>query len=82
MIGSLIQMDRSMHVVVDKFWVGFTEHTHDDMQKEYYYEIFSMGNRNGKKRHTINVRDFTESLEEGNIKILSTSDESRIKVHR
>ncbi len=41
------------------------------MQKEYYYEIFSMGNTDGKKRHTINVRDFSESIEEGNIQILS-----------
>mgnify|MGYP003965950033 CR=1 FL=1 len=81
MIGSLVMIGHNMHVVVDKFWVGFTEHRHDDMQREYYYEIFSMGNRNGKKRHTINVRDFTESLESGNIEILSPSDEPRIKIH-
>ena len=80
MIGSLVMIGHNMHVVVDKFWVGFTEHKHNDMQKEYYYEIFSMGNKNGKKRRAIHIRDFAESIKEGTIKILSMPDESRIKV--
>jgi hypothetical protein len=80
MIGSLLQIERGMHIVVNKFWVGFREHKHNDMQREYYYEIFSMGNKNGKKRHAIHIRDFAESIKEGTIKILSMPDESRIKV--
>ena len=80
MIGSLLQIERGMHIVVNKFWVGFREQTHNDMQREYYYEIFSMGDKNGKKRHAINIRDFAESIEKGTIKILSIPDESRIKV--
>jgi len=79
-IGSLLQIGQGMHLVVNKFWVGFKEHAHNDIQKEYYYEIFSMGNKNGKKRHAINLRDFAESVEKGTIKILSVPDEPRIKV--
>lgn len=80
MIGSLLQIEQGMHIVIDKFWIGFKEHMHRDMQKEYYYEIFSMGDKNGKKRHAINLRDFAESIEKGTIKILSTSDKPRIKI--
>ena len=80
MIGSLLQIERSIHIVVDKFWVGFREHRHNDIQREYYYETFSMGDKNGKKRHAIHIRDFAESIKEGTIKILSIPDESRIKV--
>ena len=75
MIGSLLRIGSDMHVVVDRFWVGFKEQKRTNIQKEYYYEIFSMGGKNGKKRHAINFRDFAESIEKGHIKVLSSPNE-------
>jgi hypothetical protein len=72
-------MGNTKHIIIDIFWVGFEPRTHD-MQKEYYYEIFSMGNKNDKKRHAINIRDFEESLESGNITILSSPEQPRTKI--
>ncbi len=69
-VGTLIQIGNIRHIIVDKFWVGFTK-PKCDLTKEYYYEIFSMGKGSGKKRHAINFRDFAESVEKGYIKILS-----------
>jgi|TARA_R110002167_G_scaffold113483_1_gene286524 hypothetical protein len=72
-------MGNSKHIIIDVFWVGFAKQS-VDMQKEYYYEIFSMGNKNDKKRHAISIRDFTESLEKGNITILSSAPQPRAKI--
>ena len=79
MVGSLLQMGSTKHIIIDVFWVGFEPQTRD-MQKEYYYEIFSMGNKNDKKRHAINIRDFEESLASGHITILSSPTQSRTKI--
>lgn len=79
MVGALFQMGGTKHIIIDVFWVGITPQTLD-MQKEYYYEIFSMGSKNDKKRHAINIRDFTEGLEAGNITVLSSTPQSRITI--
>ena len=74
-IGTLIQIGNTKHVIIDKFWVGF-ETPDNDLQKEHYYETFSMGISCDKRRTAIACRDFKTGMEEGNIKILSSARES------
>ena len=72
LIGSLIQIGNTKHVIIDKFWVGF-ETPENDLHKEHYYETFSMGEPHSQRRTAIACRDFKTGMEEGNIKILSSA---------
>ena len=74
-IGALIQIGDIKHIIVDKFWVGFGM-PKCDLTKEYYYEIFSMGGVDGKRRTAIACADFSAGMAEGNIKILSAARKS------
>jgi len=78
-IGALIEIGGDRHVIIDKFWVGY-EMFECDLQKEYYYETFSMASNCNRKRTAIACDDFKAGLEEGNIKILSRPRESRVKI--
>ena len=68
--GTLVLIGDIKHVIINKFWVGF-EMLDSDLQKEYYYETFSMGDENGKRRTAIACTDFNAGVEKGNIRILS-----------
>lgn len=70
MIGSLVQIGDKRHVIINRFWVGFGM-LDCDLQREYYYETFSMGGIDGKRRTAIACADFSAGMAEGNIKILS-----------
>lgn len=74
-IGTLIEIGGDKHVIIDKFWVGY-EPLHSDLQREYYYETFSMASNCNRKRTAIACDDFKAGMEEGNIKILSATRES------
>ena len=74
-VGSLIEIGNRQHVIVDKFWVGFADENARDVQREYYYEIFSMDDSNGKRKRAITVQDFAEGVEKGNIRLLSAARE-------
>lgn len=71
-IGSLIQIGDIKHVIIDKFWVGF-ETPDNDLQKEHYYETFSMGDADGQRRTAIACTDFQAGMAEGSIKLLSAA---------
>jgi hypothetical protein len=72
-IGSLIQIGSEKHVIIGKFWVGFAPSSENDLQKEYYYETFSMAINCHKRRSAIACNDFTAAMAQGNIKILSAA---------
>lgn len=74
-IGTLIEIGGDKHVIIDKFWVGY-EPLESDLQREYYYETFSMASNCNRKRTAIACDDFKAGMEEGNIKILSATRES------
>ena len=69
-IGTMVLIGDTKHVIIDKFWVGF-EMLDDDLRKEHYYETFSMGNDDGKRRTAIARADFEAGLEEGKIRVIS-----------
>ena len=71
-VGTLVIIGSIKHVILDKFWVGF-EMPDNDLQKEHYYETFSMGNKDGKRRTAIACTDFKAGLAEGTIRILSAT---------
>ena len=73
MVGSLVQIGEKKHVIISKFWVGFGALMNDNLQREYYYETFSMGDGDGKRRTAIACEDFAQGMASGNIKILSRS---------
>ena len=70
MIGALIKIGERTHIIIDKFPVGFVP-AGQNMQKEYYYETYSMGSSNGKRRSSIHVQAFEEALELGKIQVLA-----------
>lgn len=79
MIGALIEIGNERAVVISQFPVGFSK---DDgfgeelIKMVQYYEIFSMGKNNGKKRRAIDFLSFQDAVQEGYIKILSRPRES------
>jgi len=73
-IGTLVQIGEDRHVIIDKFWVGY-ERLECDLQKEYYYETFSMASNCNRKRSAITCDDFKAGMAEGNIKILSCAQQ-------
>lgn len=73
-IGTLVLIGTTKHVIIDKFWVGFGYES--NLQKEYYYETFSMGDEGSKRRTAITCTDFKAGMAEGKIRILSPARES------
>jgi len=73
MIGALIEIGTDRAVVISKFPVGFKNDGDPPHAAKtiHYYEIFSMGSNNGKKRKAIDIHSFQEAVREGNIKVLS-----------
>ena len=74
-IGTLVLIGNTKHVIIDKFWVGFGM-LDKDLQKEHYYETFSMGDEDVKRRTAIACTDFKAGMAEGKIRILSPARES------
>ena len=78
MIGALIEIGTERAIVISKFPVGFKNDggLSQEMKMIHYYEIFSMGSDNGKKRKAIDIDSFQEAVCEGNIKVLSNPRKS------
>ena len=79
MIGALIEIvGAGRAVVISRFPVGFQPNgsSEREMKMVHYYEIFSMGSDNGKKRKAIDIDSFQEAVCEGNIKVLSNPRKS------
>ena len=79
MIGALIQIGNERAVVISKFPVGFSKDDGfgaESVKMVQYYEIFSMGRNDGKKRRAIDFGSFQDAIREGHIKVLSRARES------
>ena len=79
MIGALIEIVGAGRAgVISRFPVGFQPNgsSEREMKMVHYYEIYSMGKDNGKRRRTIDLESFQDAIQQGNIKVLSRPRES------
>ena len=74
MIGALIKIGEHkqclLAIIIDKFPVGFSP-AGQNMEKEYYYETYSMGDSNGKRRNSIHVQGLDEAGKLGKIQVIA-----------